>query len=269
MEKKGADMSHLLKAFFSDRKRRVFIVVAVLCLIASAGWWGYNRFFSERANPSIEEYPIRGIDISAHNGEVDYTRLRGAGVQFAYIKSTEGADFCDRRFMQNATGLRRAGIPTGAYHFFRFNRDGEMQAWNFINSLKGRRVQLPPAVDVEEWGNADGVHVARIRRELRRMLDVLQREGYDPIVYSNKNGYQRYLRGHFDDYPLWICSFTDPPLDDHRQPWVIWQYSHRGSVEGISGSVDFNTIHPSHPLAAVVSSLNILADSVKCQIPNG
>ena len=261
-------MKHLRKPFSSAGKKWFFLVFGGLFLIIAAGWWGYNRFFSERANPSIEEYPVRGIDISAHTGDVDYSRLRDAGVQFAYIKATEGADFCDRRFIQNATGLKRAGIPTGAYHFFRFNRDGEMQAWNFLNSLRGRDFALPPAVDVEEWGNADGVHINRIRRELRRMLDLMCREGYEPIIYSNKNGYQRYLRGHFEDFPLWICSFTDPPLGD-GQSWAIWQYSHRGFIPGISGYVDCNTINPAHRFAAIVAGAGMHTGGANGRISNG
>lgn len=233
------------------RGRRFAICgIMLLVLLGGGGWWIYNRFFSERANPSREEYPIRGIDISAHNGDVDYSLLAEAGVSFAYIKATEGADFCDRRYHLNATGLKRAGIPAGAYHFFRFDRDGEMQGWNFIHAMQGQHFELPPAVDVEEWGNPDGVHAARVKRELRRMLTLLCREGYSPVIYSNKKGYQRFIRKNFPEYPLWICSFTDPPIGDDE--WAIWQYSHRGSIPGIKGPVDCNTIHPSHPLAAVV-----------------
>lgn len=245
-ERKGEEMTSI-----GMRRRRMIGIVAVLCLLCAGGWWCYNRYFSERANPSMEEYPVRGIDVSAHNGEIDFQRLRESGVQFAYIKATEGADFCDRRFHINATGMARAGIPAGAYHFFRFDRDGEMQAWNFIHSLEGRDFLLPPAVDVEEWGNPDGIHSARVRKELRRMLELLRREGYDPVVYSNKKGYHRYIRDNFSDFPLWICSFTDPPVGD--DPWVIWQYSHRGNISGIDGPVDCNTICPAHPLASAVT----------------
>ncbi|MBD5224415.1 MAG: hypothetical protein HDS68_00375 [Bacteroidales bacterium] len=237
---------------------RVLVICLAVFLVGGASWWCYNRWFSERANPSVEDYPLRGIDISAHNGEVDFNLLKNAGVDFAYIKATEGADFRDRRFIQNAVGLRRVGIPAGAYHFFRFDRDGEMQGWNFINALKGRDFLLPPAVDVEEWGNASGVSAARIRTELNRMLDLLTREGYSPVVYSNKKGYHRYLRSHFSDYPLWICSFTDPPLGSDTT-WAIWQFSHRGELPGIDGPVDVNTIRPSHPLAALIGE----ADAVR------
>lgn len=229
-------------------RRKAVAVCLALLLVAGGCWWGYQRWFYERANPSESAYPIRGIDISAHNGEIDFPLLRDAGIDFAYIKATEGANFRDRRFLQNATGLSRVGIPVGAYHFFRFDRDGEMQAWNFINALRGRRFQLPPAVDVEDWGNPEGMSVPKVRDELRRMLNLMRREGYDPVVYSNKNGYNRYIRSFFNDFPLWICSFTDPPLGSDTT-WAIWQFSHHGAVPGIDGPVDFNTIHPSHPLA--------------------
>ncbi len=232
-------------------RRRVAAVCLGVFMLCGGGWWCYNRWFSERANPSAEEYPIRGIDISAHNGEVDFPLLKSSGIDFAYIKATEGADFRDRRFLQNIAGLNRVGIPAGAYHFFRFDRDGEMQAWNFMNALKGRNFALPPAVDVEEWGNAEGVSSARVRAELKRMLDLLTREGYEPVIYSNKKGYHRYLRSHFGDYPLWICSFTDPPLGSDTT-WTIWQYSHRGDMPGIEGPVDCNTIRPSHPIAEML-----------------
>lgn len=237
--------------------RTLWLTTGVV-LIAAMGVWLYASFFAERANPSAEEYPLRGIDISAHNGEIDFSRLYDDGVRFAYIKATEGADFIDRRYHTNANGLARNGIPAGAYHFFRFDRDGEMQAWNFIHALRGRNFLLPPAIDVEEWGNADDPGTKRVQKELRRMIALMQKEGYNPIVYTNKKGYRRYVRDHFTDVPLWICSFTDPPIDsDPSVPWALWQFSHRGSVQGISGPVDLNTIHPSHPLFATINAASV------------
>lgn len=225
--------------------RRTLSVVAIATALAAGGcWWVYNRYFSERANPSEEIYTIRGIDISAHNGDVDFEALAGSGLSFAYIKATEGTDFRDRNFDRNATGLKRAGIPAGAYHFFRFDTDGEMQALNFLNALKGRRFELPPAIDVEEWANAEGLGTGRIMKELRMMIDVLRRDGYEPMIYTNKDGYERFVKGKLDRNNLWICSFTDPPLDDDRE-WVLWQFSHRGAVAGIEGPVDLNTVNPS------------------------
>lgn len=234
-------------------------VAAALCVAAIAGagcWWVYNRYFSERANPSAEEYPLRGIDISAHNGDVDATQLARQGVAFVYLKATEGTDFADRHFARNAAALRREGIPAGAYHFFRFDTDGELQGWNFLNALRGRRFELPPAIDLEEWSNPDGFSTRSILRELRRMIAVLEAEGHTPVIYTNKDGYRRFVKGNLDDYPLWICSFTNPPLDDAAARWEMWQYSHRGAIDGVEGYVDCNAVSHGSLFEQIVCDVN-------------
>lgn len=227
-------------------KRRVALFLSVLAALFLAGAvWVYNRYFSEQANPSADVYKVRGIDISAHNGDVDFSVLKGQGIDFVYVKATEGTDFRDRNFVRNSVGLKREGIAAGAYHFFRFDTDGELQALNFINALKGREFELPPAVDVEEWANAEGVATGRIMRELRVMLEVLGNEGYKPMIYTNKDGYDRFVKGKLENYPLWICSFSDPPVDK-GVGWSIWQYSHRGRLDGIDGYVDMNAVNPAN-----------------------
>ena len=237
---------------------RRFVVIAVATVAVGVAvccaWWVYNRYFSDRANPSVAEYPIRGIDISAHNGDIDFYRLGMQGLDFAYVKATEGTDFIDRNYVRNVAGLKQAGIATGAYHFFRFDTDGEMQGWNFLRALRGRDFNLPPAIDLEEWSNPDGFSTSHILRELGNMLALLRAEGITPVIYTNKDGYYRFVRGHLEDYPLWICSFTDPPLGDEAH-WDVWQYSHRGAAAGIEGMVDFNTVNPASPLASVITGL--------------
>ena len=226
--------------------RKTVIILLLAVVAACAGWggyWAWNRWFSSRANPSLTEYPVRGIDISAHNGAIDFDALPRRHVQFAYIKATEGADFIDRRFDANVKGTNRLGVPAGAYHFFRFDSDGELQAWNFIHALKNRNLELPPAIDLEEWSNPDGFSTNNVILGLKRMLAVLAEEGITPIIYTNKDGYNRFVKGHLSQYPLWICSFTDPPVPS-QETWHIWQFSHRGTLDGIEGYVDLNTISP-------------------------
>lgn len=82
------------------------------------------------------------------------------------------------------------------------------------------------------------------------MLNLLRTEGITPIIYTNKDGYQRFVKGHLEDYPLWISSFTDPPLGD-EEGWDMWQYSHRGTSGAIEGPVDFNTVNPASSLASL------------------
>ncbi len=225
------------------------VIAVILCLlVAELGWIVYGRWFAEGAKPDRSEYPLRGIDISRHNGNVDFAQLQqpGADVGFVYIKCTEGTDYVDPGFIENVRRASRAGIPAGVYHFFRYDTDGELQALNLLNAMRGRDFALPPAIDVEDWGNPDGHTTALIVERLRMLVDCLVAEGYQPLIYTNIDGYHRLIRGNFDNLPLWISSFSWPPLDtdpDNRH-WAIWQYSHRGNVWGIDGPVDLNVVNP-------------------------
>lgn len=232
----------------SRRNMRLLFSAGLLIVVAGVvGWFAYDRWLAPGATPSEELYPVRGIDISAHNGEIDFGKLSGDSlIKFVYIKATEGTDFLDRNYVENVRGASENNIPAGAYHFFRFDSDGEMQAINFLWALRGRKFQLPPAIDIEEWGNPDGHATVRIVQRLRRMVNILENNGVKPMFYTNKDGYYRFIRGNFDMYPLWICSFTDPPLE-HRAPWAIWQYSHRGRVPGVPTAVDLNALSPNSP----------------------
>lgn len=192
-----------------------------------------------RVEPDSLTYPTRGIDISAHNGEIDFTRVSNNGYRFVLIKATEGTDFKDRNFVENLRRAKDAGLKTGAYHFFRFDTDGRMQAINLLHSLRNRNLDFPPVIDIEEWGNPDGNATSRIIRRLRDMIEHLEKNGYPIILYTNKDGYDRFIKGNFDNYPLWICSFTEP---EPEIDWSIWQYSHTGRVDGIRDKVDLNTI---------------------------
>lgn len=231
------------KKFSYWRHRRGLLILGALILallFGTSAWYAYDRWLAPGADPSEVLYPVRGIDVSAHNGDIDFKRLSAdTTVRFIYIKATEGTDFLDRNFIANWRGAARAGIPAGAYHFFRFDTDGELQAINFLWALRGRNFTLPPVIDIEEWGNPDGQATARIVERLRRMITCMEAHGQHPMLYTNRDGYYRFIRGNFNDYPLWICSFNDPPLEGAVE-WQLWQYSHRGRVPGIATPVDLD-----------------------------
>lgn len=225
---------------YRRRGLRILAVAIVISALCIAGWFAYDRWLAPGADPSEALYPVRGIDVSAHNGDIDFDQLAARGeVDFIYIKATEGTDFLDRNFINNWRGAARVGLPAGAYHFFRFDTDGELQAINFLWALRGRDFALQPAIDIEEWGNPDGHATARIVERLRNMIGYMEAHGVRPMLYTNKDGYYRFIRGNFDDYPLWICSFSDPPLEGNA-PWTLWQYTHRGRIDGISTPVDLD-----------------------------
>ncbi len=188
-------------------------------------------------------YPVRGIDVSAHNGDIDFAAVAADSIRFAYIKATEGADFRDPLFARNYREASRSGIRVGAYHFFRFDIPGHLQAYNFMNSIEGKKLDMPAAIDVEDWNNAGDIPPADVVDQLASMIGVMQSAGRNVIIYTNKKGYDSYISGHLDSMQVWICALDDQPADTIN--WRLWQYSHTGRVHGISGPVDLDTFRGS------------------------
>ncbi len=226
-----------------NRTKKIAILLTVVVITGTI----IGLYFSFKSNDnkgvqlSREEYPVCGIDISAHNGIIDFYALKHDSIDFVMIKATEGVSFKDSKFLDNYHKARKAGLKVGAYHFFRFETDGLMQALNFINSVKDISLDLPLMLDVEEWRNTKGDTKSIVSR-LSSMINHLVSNGYNIILYSNKDGFNRFIHNRFDKYPLWICSFSNPPIDAQ---WTFWQHTHWGKVKGIYGNVDINTFNGS------------------------
>lgn len=227
------------------RRGAFLIAIIVTAIVAVCGFiHAYKQYIANTPamEPDKSLYPVRGIDISAHNGVIDFDKVRKAGYDFALVKATEGTDFKDTMFVSNIHNARKAGMKVGAYHFFRFDTDGELQALNLLHTIRNRKFDFPVVIDIERFGNPDGHEAKMIISRLQKLISVLESENVNIILYSNKDDYNRYLKRNFSRYPLWLCSFTYPESD---VDWVIWQYSHQGKVDGIKGNVDLNTIKTS------------------------
>lgn len=221
----------------SDRRIQwiVLAVAAVVALAIPLLWRHFSGAGSLAAE--LERYPVRGIDISAHNGDVDFQAVRSAGYSFVIIKASEGSSFKDGSFHSNIWRARKAGLMVGVYHFFRFDATGMMQALNFLHSLNGQHLDLPVCIDVEQWTNPTDRTTSRVLHTLDFLIRRLERQGHKVMIYTNKDGYADFVARRFSDYPLWISSFTPLPASIN---WTIWQYSHAGSVPGVKGNVDLN-----------------------------
>lgn len=219
--------------------RNVLLLIITLMPVLA----GCSRKPAAAVYPDRERFPVTGIDISAHNGDVDFNDVKEAGYDFVFIKATEGATFKDKRFLDNYSRAAEAGLTVGAYHFFRFETSGYMQGLNFVNSLRGRELQLPAVIDVEEWTNSAAQPTNHVLDRLNEMIEHLERHGYRVMLYTNKNGYERFVRGNFPGYPVWICSLGVTPPDSSR--WTFWQSTHAGKVNGVEGHVDINAFNGS------------------------
>ena len=128
--------------------------------------------------PGFSDYEIVGIDVSAHNGDIDFDRVKAEGIEFVFIKATEGSTFKDKRFVDNVRKARKAGLKVGAYHFFRFDTPGYMQGLNFVNSIHGRNLDLPAVIDIEEFTNPNFQTTKLVMNRVTEMADHLESHGY-------------------------------------------------------------------------------------------
>jgi lysozyme len=213
------------------------LVAAVLAFAAylNAGHW----------HPSDHRFPAQGIDVSHHQGPIDWVRLPAQGVDFAYIKASEGGDHRDRTFAANWSGARRAGIARGAYHFFTLCRPGADQAANFIAAVPADPDALAPAVDLEHLGNCSRrLSLAAFHKELADYIRLVEAHYRKPVLlYLTREFDEAYQVGARVDRPLWLRSLIREPRFGAR-PWRYWQVSNFRRLEGIEGRVDWNVRRP-------------------------
>lgn len=206
-------------------------------------------YITESGYDPENPYPVKGIDVSMYQGDINWKGLKSEDIAFAFIKATEGSSYTDPDFEKNWKEAHSAGIAAGAYHFMSFDTDAKSQTENFINTVPKKRSALPPVVDVELYGNyvSAAPPVTRIRTQLDGILAGLEAHyGRKPIIYTNTHIYSTCIAGRYDDYAIWISDSKMPAeLPDGRE-WKFCQYTFKGISENISEGekyVDFNVFN--------------------------
>ncbi len=219
------------------RRRRWPWVIGGLALallvIASVFWFA----FVPNWRPPLRANEVYGIDVSAHQGAIDWERVASDNVAFAYLKATEGGDFVDARFHENWSGAVAAGLDRGAYHFFTLCRPGAEQARHFLAVAAPDPRALPPAVDLETAGNC-GARPSRrhVLAEVRAFLDAVEAAWHRPvIVYSRADWESRYPVRALGR-PRWRFRFLRRPSGD----WRVWQIHGFAHIDGVAGRVDLD-----------------------------
>ena len=185
-------------------------------------------------NPSRKQYPIRGVDVSHYQGEIDWERLAKEDIRFAYIKATEGSKYKDDHFDQNWSEAQKSGLRIGAYHFFSLDSAGTTQ-------VEG---MLPPVVDIEPYGNYNDTEYLdkdKMFTELAAYMKAVESfYGMKPVIYTTEDWWS-VLQEEFAEYDLWIRNVYGKP--DPSTDWTFWQYSNRHVLSGYSGAgryIDMN-----------------------------
>jgi lysozyme len=193
--------------------------------------------------------PIQGIDVSYWQGDIDWEKVRDAGVSFTYIKATEGGDRVDPKFLENWEGAKRAGIARGAYHFIYWCRPANEQARWFMLNVPADPDALPPVLDVE-WNSHSKTCPGKVDREtalakIKVVLDAMQAyTGKRPIIYTDPVFHREVLQGEFPDYHFWLRSVAaEPDAIYGPRSWAFWQFTTTGKVPGVAGKVDRNSFN--------------------------
>ena len=223
-------------------KRKIIIVTSlILLIIISIVMLWYNgiiffNFFAEK------NYEIRGIDVSHYQGDINWEILSNQGIEFAFIKATEGKSYVDEKYIVNYNNAIKTNLKIGVYHFFTYDSDGALQADNYIKNVIKTDDMLPPVIDIEFYG--EEYKVERTKEQLYTMLNILEEYyGKKPIIYTTYETYNWYIVNDFKDYYIWIRDvWRNPKLIDNRQ-WTFWQYTNRARLDGYNGQekrIDMN-----------------------------
>ncbi len=211
----------------------------LICLIVVILWLrGVIKF----NNPSRDEYPVVGVDVSAYQGDIDWETLAAEDIRFAFIKATEGSSFVDDKFAYNHAEAIKTDLRVGAYHFFSYDSPGSTQADNFIKNVPITENMLPPVIDIEFYGDKKQnlPNKETTQKEMDVLVELLtEHYGMPPIIYATELSYELYIADAYPECDIWIRSvFYKPTLPDGRD-WVFWQYSDKGRLNGYDGVEEF------------------------------
>ena len=185
---------------------------------------------------------MKGIDVSVHNGNIDWNRVKNAGIQFAILRAGYGkvASQKDRKFEENYNGAKAAGVPVGAYwySYAKTVAEARQEAEVCVSILAGKQFEYPIWFDQEEK-TILATGKANCSAMVRAFCEVLEQAGYWVGLYTSRS----FLASNIEDdiksrYALWIAEWGSKL--NYSGSVGIWQYSDKGHVDGISGAVDLD-----------------------------
>ena len=199
------------------------------------------------ADGSLQVNGIMGIDVSKHNGNIDWNAVKNAGVNFVIIRcgyrgSATGVLVEDQRFKSNIQGAAAAGLKVGIYFFSQAVNEIEAveEASMTIDLIRRYSITYPVYMDVEEAnGRADKLDAAARTRVIRAFCETVRASGYTAGVYASKSWLAEEMNaGELSNYKIWLAQYAATPSYGGR--YEMWQYSRRGQISGIPEKVDLN-----------------------------
>lgn len=185
---------------------------------------------------------VFGMDVSHYQGKIQWDSIERSKVDFpldfVFIRATAGKNATDTEFLRNWKNSKNAGFIRGAYHYYRPDENSVLQADNFIKTVALHKGDLPPVIDIEKVPS--GQSLDSLKSGLKRYLAKVEKHyGVKPIIYSGESFYTDFLKEEFTGYNLWIANYSFFE-DEIRKEWLFWQFTDKGAVKGIDGTIDVN-----------------------------
>lgn len=217
-------------------------IVVAFSLVIPWSALAADRSESTESNASAQNTQYRGIDVSAWQGEINFNRVKDAGIEAVYIRAGEGVNITDRYFERNYENAKAAGLKYGFYHYVtaRTVSEAEEQADFFAALIRSKPYDMKAAMDFENLSGLTADEAVAIAKAYLERLE--QRSGHTPAVYSDAYDARTVWRSNLTKYPLWVADYgvREPGSIGGWSSWSGFQYSDKGAVSGISGHVDLD-----------------------------
>lgn len=201
---------------------------------------------------------VKGIDVSAWQGQIDWKTVAAYGMDFAILRITEAGNVIDKHFERNYTECQKYNIPTGVYKYSYAMTIAEIQseARKIVSVLNGRKLQYPVWLDLE-YNNQRSLGAENIHKMAEAFEKIITAAGYKFGIYCNVDWYMNVICSHLKKYDFWIARYPandDGWLQERLRPdfGVGWQYSSKAKIPGINGTVDRSVFYKDYKEVSTV-----------------
>lgn len=215
----------------------------------------YERIFKKEDSKEVTVHDIRaieildkhndhlfGFDVSHYQADINWTEIDSLynkfPIDYVFLRSTMGVDGVDTKFAYNWRKAKSRLLVRGAYHYYRPDENSTLQAFNFIRNTTLEPGDFFPVLDIEELPKEQSKE--KLREGLQNWLQIVERHyGVKPIIYTGAHYYQHNLKDHFPEYKIWIAKYS-LFSEKMNEDWHFWQFTDKGTVNGIETKVDLN-----------------------------
>ena len=225
-------------------------------------WYGDEVHGNSTVTDDFYKYfggeDMKGIDVSVHNGNIDWNKVKSAGIEFAILRAGFGRleKQKDEKFEQNYAGAKAAGIPVGAYwySYAMTPEEAELEADVFLKVIKGKQFEMPVYFDLEEKKQFD-LGKEKVSAIMRAFLEKVEKSGYFTGLYGSASSLTTHtaddIKSH---YTIWLAHWVNQT--NYSGAYAVWQYFEKGHVDGINGNVDLDICYKDFPTIIKGKGLN-------------